>query len=322
MIIFFYGEDTYRSKKAVNDLKNKFIKEINPQATNLYTLDGEKIDIANFEETIKNISLFLPKRLIIINSLFKNKKTTIFDNILETLKKIENKSDDIIIFYENEKISDKIKNKKEIKKLLTYLNKQKFSQEFKKLSETGQLHFVKKELDKYGKQITNSAAKFLLNSFSEDTWILTTELKKISFSVNKDIIGLEDIKMISNEIFFDDIFLLTDTISLKNKKNILEIFEKQKLAGLSDDFILSMLIRHFKILLQVKEAILKQENKENLAKRLGLHYFVIKKSLFQINKFEFNELKNILNKLIEIDYKNKSGKSNLSNELFSFIINI
>ncbi|MDA3802980.1 MAG: DNA polymerase III subunit delta [Patescibacteria group bacterium] len=322
MIILFHGEDSYRSKKALADLKNKFIKDVDPEANNLFTLSGEKIDVKNFEETVKNTSLFSFKRLIIIECLFKNKKTSIFDPILEIIKTQENKTEDTIIFYEDEKTQDKKLTNKQGKKLFNFLKEQKFSKEFKKLSQQGKLVFIQKELNGYNKKITNSAANFLLNSFSNDNWALMNELKKISFSIDKEIITLEDVKKVSKEIFYEDIFTLTDAVSQKDTKKSLELLEKQKLAGLSNDFLLTMLVRHFKILLYVKESFLKGKDQGTIASNLKLHPFVVKKSLAQINKFDFNELKDILNKLIEIDYKNKSGKANLSHALFSFVTSI
>jgi DNA polymerase-3 subunit delta len=322
MLILFHGEDSYRSKKALADLKNKFIKDVDPQANNLFTLNGEKIDVKEIEETIKNTSLFSSKRLIIIDNLFKNKKTSIFDPILEIVKSQENKTEDTIVFYEDEKTQEKKLTNKQGKNLFNFLKKQKFSQEFKNLSQQGKLVFIQKELKAYNKKITNSAANFLLTSFSNDNWGLSKELKKMSFSNNKEIITLEDVKKISKEIFYEDIFTLTDAISQKNIQKSLELLEKQKLAGLSNDFLLTMLIRHFKILLYVKEGFTEGQNQSEIASNLKLHPFVVKKSLAQINKFDLNELKDILNELIDIDYKNKSGRVNLSHALFSFIVSI
>jgi len=318
MIIFFYGQDSYRSKKSLNDLKNNYQKTLDPNGDNIIYIDGEKITEKDFRDNIKNSSLFSNKRLIIIYSLFKNKKTTIFNQILNTLKEIESNSDHTLVFYEDNKISEK----KHYKELFNYLKKQKYSQEFKILSEKGKLIFIKKELDKYNKKITNSAANFLLKSFSEDTWLLANELKKISFSINNEIIDLESVKAISLEIFSEDIFSLIDAISAKNHQKSLELLEKQYLAGLSSEFLLTMLIRQFKILIQVKESLQNKMDEKNKASELKLHPFVVKKAVVSNKKFNKNELLNILNKLIRIDYKNKSGKSDLNTELLLFVSSI
>ncbi len=318
MIIFFYGQDSYRSKKSLHDLKNNYQKSLDPNGDNIIYLDGEKITDKDFSDNIKNDSLFSNKRLIIIKSLFKNKKLTIFNKILETLKEIEKNNDNTLVFYEDEELLEKKHNKE----LIGYLKKQKYSQEFKKLSEKSKLLFVKKELDKYGKKITNSAADFLLKSFSEDTWLLANELKKISFSINNEIIDLKNVKAISQEMFGEDIFSLIDAISTKNHKKSLELLEKQNLAGLSNDFLLTMLIRQFKILIQVKESLQNKMDEKNIASELKLHPFVVKKAVVSNKKFNKNELLNILNKLIRIDYKNKSGKSDLNTELLLFVSSI
>jgi len=318
MIVFFYGQDSYRSKKSLNDLKINYQKTLDPNGDNIVYIDGEKINKKDFRDNIRNNSLFSNKRLIIVNSLFKNKKNTIFNIILDILRELEKNNDNTLVFYEDNEVPEK----KHYKELLDYLKKQEYSQEFKKLSEKGKLIFIKKELDKYNKKITNSAANFLLKSFADDTWLLANELKKISFSINNEIIDLESVKKISLEIYSEDIFSLIDVISIKNHAKSLELLEKQYLAGLSSEFILTMLIRQFKILIQVKDASQNNINEKNIANELKMHPFVVKKAVISNRQFNKDELINILNKLIEIDYKNKSGKSDLNTELLLFISSI
>lgn len=318
MIVFFYGQDSYRSKKSLNDLKINYQKTLDPNGDNIVYIDGEKINEKDFRDNIRNNSLFSNKRLIIVNSLFKNKKNTIFNIILDILRELEKNNDNTLVFYEDNEVPEK----KHYKELLDYLKKQEYSQEFKKLSEKGKLIFIKKELDKYNKKITNSAANFLLKSFADDTWLLANELKKISFSINNEIIDLESVKKISLEIYSEDIFSLIDVISIKNHAKSLELLEKQYLAGLSSEFILTMLIRQFKILIQVKDASQNNINEKNIANELKMHPFVVKKAVISNRQFNKDELINILNKLIEIDYKNKSGKSDLNTELLLFISSI
>ncbi len=319
MIIFFYGDDNFRSKKSLRELKEKFVKEVDPQSNSLILIDGQKIDLSGFSEKINHGSLFSQKRLLIIEDIFKNKKAGIFSEFLGILNNKKSDSGDTIVFYENDSVLKNGTLKKDAALFFKFLKEQKFSQEFKTLTGASLLSFIKKELSSYNKEITQSAAKLLTDNFSDNNWLLGNELKKIAFSTNEKIISLDDVKKMIKESFSEDIFSLTDAIGEKNNQKAVEILEQQYLAGLSDEYLLSMLIRHFKILLQVKEEFLKDGSSASIANSLKLHPFVVKKSLAQGNKFSHTDIIKIFNHLINLDFKNKTGKSRLSEELFVFI---
>ena len=120
-----------------------------------------------------------------------------------------------------------------------------------------------------------------------------------------------DVKKIVAGNFDDNIFALTYALSHKNKVTALKILEEQYAADLSPEYILAMFMRQFKILLQIKTA---QDSKwlpVKVASTLKIHPFIVKKGLEQSKNFSAAQLKNILNRLVEIDYLNKIGQGDL-----------
>ena len=69
-----------------------------------------------------------------------------------------------------------------------------------------------------------------------------------------------------------------------------------------------MIIRQFRILIQVKEASQRQGNNNLIAKELEIHPFVVQKTVAQTSKYTFEELQKIYNNLQEIDLKLKTSK--------------
>jgi DNA polymerase-3 subunit delta len=319
MIIFLYGADAYRSKVALNNIKNKFIKEIDPEESSLSFLDGQNADLKTIISKLNTGSLFTKKRLSIIENVFKNKKSTIFSGLITYLKNLEKDDGNIVIFRE-EPANEKTKAlNKEEKTFFDFLTKQKYSQEFKVLHGDALLVFMKKEAQSYNKEISLSAAKLLISYFGSDLWSISREIKKLAFSSEENIISLEATKKSAKESFEEDIFALSDAISAKDNKAAYSLLEKQKAAGLSDEYLLSMIIRQIKILLLVKDETKKNNDPAKIATKLKLHPYVVKKSLAQIKNFNETDLKNLFNRLINIDFLNKSGKSTLENELSLFI---
>jgi len=322
MIIFFYGPESFLKKRKLQELKDRFIKEIDVESNSLEVLDGQTIDLKTLNEKINTGSLFTAKRMIIINQIFKNKKSKIFSELATYLAKIANEDDKIIVFVDDELNTKKTPLTTEQKKLFNFLIKQKFIQEFKPLTNAGLMNFIKKEANSYHKEISPSAALELIKKTGSDLWLISQSIKKAALSQEEKIISLETINATATEIFNEDIFSLTDAISAKNKKLALKILEEQYAAGLEDEGIIAMLIRQFKILILIMEANKNGIRPDKIASELKIHPFVTKKGLMQIKNFRLEQLKQSLNDLISLDFANKTGATNIKLELTLFLTSL
>ncbi len=322
MIILLHGADTFRSKRFLRDLKNKFTKDVDPTENSLDFIDGQNTTIREINEKINTGSLFVKKRLIVVENIFKNKKDQIFTELDDLLKKIPSGENNIIIFWDEEINSTDKSFKTKAKKLLAFLMQQPYSQEFKTLSDGQLLTFIKKEAAAYHKEIDATAALRLLNLTSSDPWIIASEIKKLAFCGDHKIINLAAVNEMVTGSYDENIFGLTDALSAKNKKLALALLEEQYAAGLSDEYLITMLIRQFKILWQIRDALDKKINPALLASRLKLHPFVIKKGLLQAKNFDSPSLKKYLNNLIRLDFLNKNSQADIKTELNLLIANL
>ncbi|MDD3778280.1 MAG: DNA polymerase III subunit delta [Patescibacteria group bacterium] len=320
MLIFLYGENTFRLHRFLQETKNRFTKEVASASSSLDILDGQTIVTSAIIEKINTGSLFARKRLLIIDNLFRNKKTTIFKEILDYLPKIENRDDLVIVFKEGQIVEKSLN--ADGKKLFNFLKKQKFSQEFKNLSPASLNNFIKKEAELYNKKINQAACDALIRQSDDDLWLISQSIKKAALATDKELIDLETISFYIVDHFKEDIFALTDAISNKNHALALKILEEQFAAEISDEFLIVMLARQFKILIRIKSALAKGLAAEEIAQTLKIHPFVVKKGIPQANNFSINQLKYCFNKIIEFDKKNKTGEGELKSELLLLISNI
>jgi len=319
MIIFLYGADSFRSKRMLGEMKKKFALDVDPNAQSISVLDGQSTNLKEINDKINTGSLFVKKRLIIIENIFKNKNTKLFSELSEYLKKFENSEEIVLIFWEEDLGKSDKSLKIDSKKLFAILNKQKFAQEFVPLTNNQLLSFIKKEAELYNKKIEISAGLELINLTNNDLWQITREMRKLSFHSDKEIISLKDVQEMVVGSYNEDIFALTDAISAKNKSLTIRLLEEQYSAGLTDEYLLTMLIRQFKILLQLREALDTKLAPGGLASKLKLHPYIIKKGLFQTKNFSSLTLKNYLNRLIHLDFLNKNGLADIKTELTVFI---
>lgn len=322
MIIFLYGADTFRSRRLLQELKHKFIKDIDSESNSLSVLDGQTATLKEIGEKINTGSLFVKKRLVVIESIFKNKKTKIFAELSDYLKKFASGEDNIIIFIDEELNTKDKPLRVDAKKLFTFLSKQKFVQEFPPLTNIQLLNFIKKETGTYGKEMGAAAGALLINLTNGDLWTIASEIKKLSFYSAAKIINENEVKELCADTVSDNIFALTDALSAKNKALALKLLEEQYAAGLSDEYLIAMLIRQFKILLQIRSAIDNNLSQTEMTSQLKLHPFIIKKGMFQARNFSALNLKNYLNQLVTLDFSNKTGRSQIKTELMLLISNL
>lgn len=319
MIIFLHGVDSFRSRRMLQEMKDKFIREVDTEASSLDVIDGQTADLKMIDAKINTGSLFTRKRLIIIEQIFKNKKTKIFAELAAYLPKVVD-NDNLILIFRDETLDGKTSSlKTDAKKLFSFLSKQKYVQEFKKLTPSGLLSFIKLEAKLYNKEISASVATELAKRTNGDLWLITQGVKKAAFRHSNQEISLADIKEATAEAFNENIFSLTDAIGAKNKRLALRILEEQYAAGLSDEYLLAMLIRQIKILLQVNLAIADGLKPEAVASQLKLHPFVVKKGIVQSKNFSKQQLKNYLNRLIALDHANKTGGNDIRSELILWL---
>lgn len=318
MIIFLYGADTFRSWRFRQDLQEKFKRDVDPSAISISVIDGQTATLSDVANLLGAGSLFVKKRLVVITGFLQNKKEKIFPELtsyLQKLSKQTSQEENVIIFHDSEIGTLKAAPKK----FLTFLLKQRFVQEFKPLTGGQTISFIKQEAASYGKKIESGAANELANRTNNDSWLIASSVKKLSFINHENEISLATVKDMISGSYDENIFALTDALSAKNKNLATRYLNEQYAAGLSDEYILSMLIRQFKILLQIRAGLEASWSQADLTTKLKLHPFVIKKGLTQARNFELVTLKSLLNQLIGLDKKNKTGQSDIRTELIMLI---
>ena len=330
MIIFLYGEDSYRSRQKLNELKEKFRREIDPGGSSILTIHGESSTLEKINELISSSSLFAKKRMIVIERLFAQKSKTILDRVYEYFVsigvfagkgkkaaegKMESKDENVVIFWEDIGTPGKIG-----ARLWQALSREKYAQNFKTLSNTEVLNWIKEEVIKRGGRIRQQAAVSLASLFNGNLWQLSNEIDKlINFRRGREsgmldgesevTIEATDVDELVKGQLDANIFALTDAIGAKNKAQAARLFEQELESGTTESLLINMIMRQFRILLQVRQCLDKGESSRKIASQLKLHPFIVQKSLGQVRNFTLPALKSIFSQLIRIDKEIKSGRT-------------
>ena len=306
MLIFLYGQDTYRSRQKLNEIINHY-KKIHKSGLNLKYFDGKNLSFQDFKDEIRSVSMFAEKKLAVLKNTFLNKNFK--ENFLRDSKEFA-ESKNIVLFYEEEEFSGD--------KLFKFLKKHAKSQEFKPLQSQKLKNWVKKGFDDYGIEIREEALEKLINFVGSDLWQMANEIKKlVSYKLKcpNPEISQRDIELLVKPKIENDIFKTIDAIASKNKKQAIELIHKHLERGDTPLYLLSMINFQFRNLLIVKSSRFGYE-------KLKMHPYVIQKSTQQARKFNFEELKKIYQKIFQVDLSIKTGKVEPETALDLFIAEI
>ena len=327
MIIFLYGKDTYRSKQQLKKMVDKFKVERDPQGYNVVELDCNKETSGNIMSQLLTSPFLADKKMIILKNLLSNSDHK--DFLPELMARIESTQggpsysgkkglpeENIVMFWEG---NDTFKTKN-AKTFFALLKKEKFAQSFPEMKGFELSNWIKSEIVSRGGKIEMKALNFLSSNFGSDMWTLSTLIDQLVSYTNEEI-TLGDVQKFVEEKVDDSIFNLVDAIVAGQKDKAFKMIRKQYENGEDAQYIFAMILRQFRILLEMREVYEKQDNihSSDLAKMLGLHPFVVTKSMSFVKRYTLSQIKDIYLKLLEMDTKTKTGQGGQSFLLDVFV---
>lgn len=349
MIIYIYGEDTFQSSGYLKQTIERFKKERDPQGLNVVVLDGQKEEAGRFWDEITAAPFLAERRMVVVKNVLSNKNSDILDALAEGVKNKKAPEKNVAVFWQGEPIG-KSKSAQELHKTLA---KEKWAKEFKILSEAELAGWIKMEAAKRGGRINARAVSYLSENVGNDMWHLNSLLDQLvayvaSFPLplpppcippraggNGDVshhphalpcladrqaraggeeITLSDAQLFLEEKVDDSIFNMVDAIIAGNRKLAFKLLQKQRRMGEDESHLFAMILRQFRILIEMRDLFNRGENmaSHQIAAELGLHPFVVKKSLPLMKRYSLERLKKVYTQLLDIDIKTKTGQGDQS----------
>jgi len=316
MIIFLYGQDTYRSHQKLNEIIESY-KKIHKSGLNLRYVEGGDFNFEDAKNETQTISMFDEKKLIIFRNTLDSLKEE--DKSLDFLKKFID-SKDIIVVYEEKEADKRLS-------LVKFLEKEAKAQEFQFLDGLKLKSWAKNQIEEYGGKIEPSALDKLVEYVGSDLWWLKNEIEKLANYKNGKAISTADVDLLVKPKIEPEIFKTIDAIAFNNnqwsgKKQALKLLHDHLEKGDHPLYLLSMINFQFRNLLIIKDLMEKNVPYYSIPKMTKMHPFVVKKTYEQARKFTFQELKKIYQKIFQVDLSIKTGKINPTAALDFLIVSL
>jgi DNA polymerase-3 subunit delta len=302
MFKLYYGEDTFSIKEDISAIEKEFIAKEGSDI-NLSKLDGSNLNLGAFISNVNAAPFLGEKRLIIIkNLLIENSDKELKKKIASQLPSIPESSDVLFVEFG---LPDKREG------LFKALDKS--SKYFPPFDDIKLRTWLLAEFKKEGIAISNPDIFKIAFAVGPDLWRLTNEVSKLSSwarSQKRDKIESGDVDKFIVQTDKFKIFDLTDSIARKDSRRSFQILNSFLESGEDEFMIFNMIIFQFRNMLIISD-LAKRVREHEIAKASGIHPFVVKKTLESLRNFSDSRLSEIYASLHEIDFKVKSGESDL-----------
>jgi len=194
------------------------------------------------------------------------------------------------------------------KKFFAEFKKRGEAVEFKRPYENQLGPYVRDEVRAAGKKIDGAAAELLAYLVGNNLQELVSQIEKLCvYCGKKDSIDIADVKAIVSDTKVESVFEFTDALGSKDLSKALRMLTSLLQDGEAPLRILGAVARHYRQLWQVRELLDRKVPSAELAKASGINPYFLKKVTDQARNYTVGELKQIFERMLELDLAFKSG---------------
>lgn len=309
-VYLFYGEETYLRERAVARFRDYFCQD-GGAGMNYELLDGETVNPADIVASAETLPFFASKRLVVVkNPQFLsagraagNAQAGAPEKEQPLLNYLERPlTSTCLIFTTGEPVDRR-------KKLFRLIQKNGRAIEFTLLNKAALVRWLERECARQGKKFAPEAADAFLAAAGPSLQHLVLEWEKLChYTAGREMITLAEVRRVCAPQAGENIFAIVDAIGNKRYQEALTGIKEMLAAKEPPQRLLSLIARHFRLLLQVRDLIERDCPLRIIAGRLKLHPYYCQKIAAQCRNFDQDLLLRVFHFLSELDAAVKTGR--------------
>ena len=160
-----------------------------------------------------------------------------------------------------------------------------------------------------GGAIERDAAFDLATSIGRNLRLLDNELDKLlTYRGEAGPIRRTDVRLLTPYTQEANIFDMVDAIGQGESARAVRLLHELLRDGAAPLYLLSMVVRQFRILVQVSDLMSRGQTQDEIAKAIGLHPYPTQKAMQQSRRWSLSDLKAAYDRLLASDLAIKTGK--------------
>lgn len=317
MFYILHGQDDFGRDEELVRLRNKMAGGDRAMADlNTTILDSQKLTLGELRHACDSIPFMADRRLVIVHGLLARLSSTGRNNeqpawkrewlqeLVEYLPHLPPTTR--LIFVENRAL----KSSHPILRLAEEERKRRRG--FVKLFELPQDRHLPAWIDRRaqakGANLSSEATRLLAVLVGNDLRLLDQEIDKLYLYAGERQITTQDVRALVSRARQESIFDLVDCVGRRETDRALVLLHRMLDAGEAPLYLLAMLARQIRILIQVKDLQGRGLGKNEIAGELRLHPYVVEKGMAQAWNFSLSQLEAAHHNLVETDWAIKTGR--------------
>lgn len=158
-------------------------------------------------------------------------------------------------------------------------------------------------------EIEPAAVNELAQHIGNDLRLLDNEIEKLITYRGNAPIRAEDVSALVASVREADIFALVDAIGQRQRTRALKLLHEHLDRGAEPPYLFAMILRQFRLLLQVKDFAARNLTVDDAVSRLHLSPYPAKKAWTQATNFSRAQLEAIYRRLLDADLATKTSRA-------------
>ena len=320
MVILVYGEDAFRVKQKERVLTDNFKEKFDSSGMNVASFEYKDND-GDIMSAVGAPPFLADRRMTVVRGLLGS--ITRKADAAVWAGRVLNRGDETIVVLVDDVPVEKMKKNK----LYTELNKKDGVHEysFGALQGREAIQWVESAVKELKVAWEPSAVSGLVSRVGTDTWQLSNEVQKISMAVPKgDSVSKEIVESQVSPSFEDRLFAFLDAVRGNQSKSAVKLMRSELMRGTSAHQLLRMLAREVRLLadLRAYAAVHGSNQSREAARDLGVHPFVVKKTMPRAVSMQPEELSMMVDAVLESERRLKSTSATDVDVLEQMVIDL
>lgn len=295
-LYLLYGDEPYLVERAVKKLLGRAVDSAF-RDFNLNVFYGNDCKGEEVFSAAETLPLFADLRVVLVK-----KGGELSAGAMEILLPyLQDPSPSTCLVLQAEKIDGR-------KKFFTEFKKRGELVEFKRPYENQLGPYLCDEVQAAGKTIDAAAADLLAYLVGNNLQELVSQIEKLcTYCGKKEVIGVADVKAIVSDAKVENVFEFTAALGCKDLGKSLAMLTSLLGDGEAPLRILGAVALHYRQLWRVRELQDRKVPSSEVAKRLGINPYFVKKVVDQARNYQVGELMLVFGRMLELDLAFKSG---------------
>lgn len=157
-------------------------------------------------------------------------------------------------------------------------------------------------------QLARGVATDLASFIGPDLRLLDSEMNKLAVYAGDRQVTQDDVRLLVPYAQDANIFDMVDALGHRRTAQAFRLLAQLRNEGAHPLYLLTMIVRQYRILVQVKDLMEKGLDGENISRRIKLHAYPTKKAMAQARQYSGQQLRSIYDRLLDTDVAIKTGQ--------------